>query len=323
MDVSLVSIIIPTYNRAHLIKETLDSVAAQTYQNWECIIVDDGSTDDTENIVKDYIKQDSRFQFHSRPSNRSKGGNAARNYGYEISKGEFINWFDSDDIMEPTKIELQLNGLIGSNFDFSVCQTMVFEENIENVIGIRQENLYAAKPFESYITGDLVWLILAPIWRKNFLDKMDSLFDETLKASQEWEFFSRVLFKYNKEYDIINKPLVFARKHTNSISHGNDIHVKRAHYITARKKLYSFVKNNNPSKETIIYFGAYFISKYKNYLKYKNYKAALNLLLDPLLGFKYFKTIFKLKLIFGMVLFVIFGKGESAFSGQKYKFDNE
>jgi glycosyltransferase involved in cell wall biosynthesis len=321
--IPLVSIIIPTYNRAHLIKETLDSIVAQTYENWECIIVDDESTDDTENIVNEYIKNDSRFQFHHRPKHRPKGGNAARNYGYELSKGEFINWFDSDDIMDSAKIELQLSRLIGSNFDFSVCQTMIFEENIENLIGIRQENLYAAKPFESYITGELVWLILAPIWRKSFLNKMDRLFDETLKASQEWEFFSRVLFKYNNEYEIINKPLVFARKHTNSISHSNDINLKRTHYITARKKLYSFVKNNNPSKETITYFGAYFISKYKNYLKYKNYKAAFNLLLNPLLGFKYFKIIFKLKLIFGMVLFMIFGKGESVFSGQKYKFDNE
>ena len=59
---NLVSIIIPTYNRAHLIGETLDSISAQTFRNWECIIVDDGSTDDTATLIANYIKKDIRFQ---------------------------------------------------------------------------------------------------------------------------------------------------------------------------------------------------------------------------------------------------------------------
>ena len=63
----LVSIIIPTYNRAHLIGETLDSVLAQTYQNWECIIVDDGSSDNTDDVVNDYVKKDPRFKYYYRP----------------------------------------------------------------------------------------------------------------------------------------------------------------------------------------------------------------------------------------------------------------
>ena len=76
MENKLISIIIPTYNRAHLIGETLNSLLAQTYKDWECIIVDDGSTDDTNNVVEEYVAQDNRFIFVYRPRDRRKGANA-------------------------------------------------------------------------------------------------------------------------------------------------------------------------------------------------------------------------------------------------------
>jgi glycosyltransferase involved in cell wall biosynthesis len=97
-DQPIVSIIIPTYNRAHLIGETLDSVLAQTYTNWECIIVDDGSTDNTDEVVEEYVKKDSRFKYYHRPDEHLPGGNGARNYGFKMSKGEYVNWLDSDDL---------------------------------------------------------------------------------------------------------------------------------------------------------------------------------------------------------------------------------
>jgi len=101
----LISIIIPTYNRAHLIGETLDSIIAQTYQNWECIVVDDGSDDDTEEVMKSYIQNDNRIYYYHRPEEHLPGGNGARNFGFEKSTGEYIQWFDSDDLMEPNSIK--------------------------------------------------------------------------------------------------------------------------------------------------------------------------------------------------------------------------
>lgn len=91
---ALVSIIIPTYNRAHLIGETLDSVLAQTYTNWECIIVDDGSSDNTDEVVGAYVKKDNRFKYYHRPDEHLPGGNGARNFGFKMSQGEYVNWLD-------------------------------------------------------------------------------------------------------------------------------------------------------------------------------------------------------------------------------------
>ena len=90
----LVSIIIPVYNRAHLIGETLDSVLKQTYVNWECIIIDDVSTDRTCKVVMEYCNRDTRFKLFHRPKDKPRGGNAARNYGFEKSSGIYINWFE-------------------------------------------------------------------------------------------------------------------------------------------------------------------------------------------------------------------------------------
>ncbi len=104
----LVSIIIPVFNRADLTIETLQSIQNQSYVNFECILVDDGSTDDSFAVISEFIKGDARFQLYTRPENRLKGANSCRNYGFEISKGKFINWFDSDDIMHPDFISSKM-----------------------------------------------------------------------------------------------------------------------------------------------------------------------------------------------------------------------
>jgi len=102
----LVSIIIPTYNRGSLIAESLDSILNQSYQNWECIIIDDGSSDNTFDVVNPYVIKDKRIKILNRPDFKPKGANACRNYGLSLSKGDFVLWFDSDDIIHPNCLEL-------------------------------------------------------------------------------------------------------------------------------------------------------------------------------------------------------------------------
>lgn len=99
---STISIIIPCYNQANYLPETLDSVFAQTFQDWECIIVNDGSPDNTEEVATAYCEKDSRFKYVY----KDNGGLAdARNYGIKASNGEFILPLDSDDKIAPTYIE--------------------------------------------------------------------------------------------------------------------------------------------------------------------------------------------------------------------------
>jgi glycosyltransferase involved in cell wall biosynthesis len=195
---SLVSIIIPTYNRAHLIGETLESIIAQSYKKWECLILDDGSTDDTTTLIANYIKKDNRFQYHQRPVDRIKGANACRNYGFELSKGEYIKWFDSDDIMHPDFLEKQVKVLENdTELNFCACQALTFYENTTRI----EYNRVNRTPKHSLILSCLVknhyFFTGAPLWRKEYFHQRD-LFDENLTNSHESDFHVRMMLNFPK-----------------------------------------------------------------------------------------------------------------------------
>ncbi|MFC7670076.1 glycosyltransferase family 2 protein [Hymenobacter humi] len=113
---NLVSIIIPCYNYGWLLAETLDSVLAQTYQQWECIIIDDGSTDTTRVVATSYQARDSRFRYVYQPNG---GLSAARNHGLQAATGEYIQFLDADDLLLPQKLELQV-ALLASHPEYDV-----------------------------------------------------------------------------------------------------------------------------------------------------------------------------------------------------------
>jgi len=213
----LVSIIIPTYNRAHLINETLNSVLDQTYTHWECIVIDDDSIDNTAKTVTAYCNKDKRFQYHQRPNNRPKGANACRNYGFELSKGDYINWFDGDDIMLPLKLEVQIKELHNSSYDFTICQTTVFDIEKNQEIGLRAPKLKSDNIFEDYIKYKIFWLTGAPLWKRQFLEKKALIFDETLQQAQDYDFHMRVLY-ISQNYNVNQRPLVVFNVHDENMS---------------------------------------------------------------------------------------------------------
>lgn len=102
MNQPVVSIIVPCFQQAEFLSETLDSVMEQTYTNWECIIVNDGSTDSTEEVAKRYVERDSRFKFLYQ---ENKGTSAARNNAIKQSQREYLLPLDADDLIAPTYIE--------------------------------------------------------------------------------------------------------------------------------------------------------------------------------------------------------------------------
>ncbi len=208
----LVSIIIPTYNRAHLIGETLDSIIAQTYINWECIVVDDGSTDDTTEILKSYCQKDSRIQYHHRPEVHLPGGNGARNYGFKLSKGEFIQWFDSDDLMVDEKIELKVKAMLEHNVDFIISKTKYFNssKNLEKNYKFHRVKV----SFVNFLYQRINWLTPDFFVKRIAVNKI--CFNEEIKSGQEFNFLLKFLIT-PKTYYFLNKILTLRRDHPNSI----------------------------------------------------------------------------------------------------------
>lgn len=114
---NIVSIITPTYNSSKLIAMTIESVIEQKYPEWEMIIIDDCSTDDTEKIVNQYMLKDKRIKFIKLESNCGAG--KARNIGLKNAKGRFIAYLDSDDIWYPDKLEKQTKYMLENNYGFT------------------------------------------------------------------------------------------------------------------------------------------------------------------------------------------------------------
>lgn len=262
----MVSIIIPTYNRGHLIGETLESILAQTYQYWECIVVDDGSEDYTLELMNFYIKKDSRFSFYKRPKNKPKGANACRNYGFEICKGDFIIFFDSDDLMSAQNIEIHIRNF-SQDFDFSVSEVIFFKDLKKNIFRDWKGEIISKNSLLSYVKGNISWLTSSIVWRKSFLELMDYIFDEELQAGQEWELNVRVLLK-NPEFNLLKKDLVFMRMHTNSITYGMKYPVRQWHYYLARLKIYENTENKR--KDVKDYLRQYLLDGFKSLCREEN-----------------------------------------------------
>ena len=123
---SLVSIITPNFNSENFISQTILSVLNQTYKNWEMIIVDDLSTDNSQNIINSFIDKDSRIRLHV--LNENSGAALARNKAISLAKGDFIAFLDSDDLWLPKKLELQLNFMLENNYALTYSSYEVINE---------------------------------------------------------------------------------------------------------------------------------------------------------------------------------------------------
>lgn len=131
MNHALVSIITPSYNSAKFIAETIQSVQNQTYQNWEMIIVDDGSSDETESVVLSIIENDNRIQFHKLSQN--SGPAVARNTGIDKASGAYMTFIDADDIWFPTFIENNIKTIQETGIPFVFSSYRRTNEQLEFV----------------------------------------------------------------------------------------------------------------------------------------------------------------------------------------------
>lgn len=241
----MISILIPNYNRSSLIVETLESISKQTYKNWECIIVDDGSTDDSEITIRNYISNDGRFLFYKRPENFLKGPSSCRNYAFSLSKGSFIQFFDSDDIMHPEHLEEKINNIKDNNF--IVCKIREFSGDFEDQDSLHhkyQDIKVVDDIFESFVTGEFYMMMMfAPLWRRDTISPFMPL-REDLIILEDHELYSRILFS-NKKYTFLNKELIFYRIGETSLLNRfyKDVKFGLDSYITAKKTVLDLTKS--------------------------------------------------------------------------------
>jgi len=303
----LVSIIIPTYNRAHLIGETLDSVLAQTYANWECIVVDDGSSDNTDEVVGAYVKKDPRFQYHKRPDTHKPGGNGARNYGFGLSNGEYVQWFDSDDVMFKECIKEKVNPFINDKtLDIVFCAYTYFDKNgIKN----RVSNLtYSGDILGDKLKGKLIFSTLSFLVKKKVVT--NHFFDETIRKSQDVDFFFR-LFSKNPDLNIqhVSTPLYKVRKNHGQISTAvskSGIELKSKCIV--HERILQFYKKENNLKgiqvnKKIIQL------QLKLLLENKNYFFVINTLIKS----NYFTFKEKIIMLFYSIVYILTGRGINKF----------
>lgn len=306
---NLVSIIIPIYNRGHLIRETLDSILAQTYSNWECIVVDDGSTDNTSDVLAEYVKKDIRFQYYDRPKEKIKGPNSCRNYGFELSKGDYVKWFDSDDLMYINLLENQIK-VINNNVQGIVCKLVCYD--FKNNKLLRENKIYSDTLIEDYLVGNVSFYISGPLWKRSFLNKQNKLFDDHITNLDDWDFNLRML--YQQPYIIyLDEPLIKYRMHSSSLSHeiGKFNFKEIQSEFKAREKHLKLIKENKLANPKII--ECYIKNRYKVLLRSSlihNHKIKFyllrKLLYKQIISFdaKNFVTTF-----FAFIIFLIFGKG--------------
>lgn len=193
----LVSIIIPTFNRSYLLLESIKSVISQNFQNWECIIVDDGSSDNTKEVVGNIISLDDRFKYFNLPNHYTKGACACRNYGFEKSAGKYIQWLDDDDILSDNKIELQVEELEKLNNInlFAMCSWDLYWPNkkIQLINSFKPNGLIKKENFLQRLATHQTFIPpLAYLTPRDLILKA-GYWNTYLTINQDAEFFNRVL----------------------------------------------------------------------------------------------------------------------------------
>lgn len=261
----LVSIIIPVFNRPDLLFETLKSIQNQSYANFECLLVDDGSTDNSIAVITKFIQNDERFQLHTRPGNRLKGANACRNYGFEISKGDYINWFDSDDIMHPDFIRSKMVAF--ENNEVVISKHCYFKDTIQNITGYENRTQASDNLFEDFVILKISWYTPDPLWKKSFLTGKQ-LFREELKKGQDRDLYIRLLMN-NPKITFVDQFLTYYRLHENTISNTFSAEVAQSHFDALNKNI-ELILNYKNSKALKFYLLKLQIKNYRYLYTEKN-----------------------------------------------------
>lgn len=243
----LVSIIVPCYKQAHFLNESLQSVLDQTYVDWECIIVNDGSPDNTESIAQQWCNKDNRFSYLHKENGGLPG---ARNTGIANSKGEFIVCLDSDDILYPDFLaqlvpELQLN----DNLGIVSCYRYFFRNNKANII---YEYKGAGANYLDIMFENK--LMPSSIYRRKCWDEVGGYDESMIKGFEDWEFWLNIT-KRGWEFKFVEEFLFFYRKAKKSMlvdTINNHAEANMEYIFKKHKELY--IAHFDNTSEVLFYY---------------------------------------------------------------------
>lgn len=195
----LISVVVPFYNNEKDIQETIDSIINQTYESWEIVLVDDGSQDNSLDIVRRNAEKDSRIRYFCREK-EPKGGSTCRNIGIDNANGQYLIFLDADDLLSPTCLENRWNAIHGTDYNFIVFPMSTFSESVENSKrltkwGVRDYDYY-------YMTGAPIWQVTSPIYKTSFIRELHG-FDEKFKRYQDVELGLRTIVYSKGNFKVI------------------------------------------------------------------------------------------------------------------------
>ncbi|TWO34372.1 glycosyltransferase family 2 protein [Seonamhaeicola sediminis] len=307
----LISIIIPTYNREDIIGQTLESIKNQTYINWECLIVDDGSLDETKRLIESFAKADSRFKYLERPKDKLKGPNSCRNFGYSYSKGELVHFFDSDDLYKRETL-MSIVSVFKNDIDVIVCKSELIDFNSGEVL--KENNIESETLIQDFFVEKINFYVCGPFWNKDFLKNQKELFDEAIGNGDDWDFNLRMLYK-KPRLKFLNEALLQVRIHPNSFSREKRKFNKKELQSEFKviERHYQIIKTNKEiNKDTI---QKYIVKRFNSYFMealLKKNKISWILFLKVLkkeFEFNQYKQL--IRTIFGFISYNLFKKGYS------------
>ncbi|HCI55958.1 MAG TPA: hypothetical protein DFI01_08555 [Bacteroidales bacterium] len=255
MDGIRVSVIIPSFNSSHCIENALKSVINQTFKNFEVLVCDDGSTDQTKEIVRAYQKNDPRIKLLCLAENQGSG--AARNIGMSYAKGDYIAFLDSDDEWFPDKLKHQVERMDNLPKEVGVCfcgAIIIKNGRNEKPIIYSPDKDWETDTFEKFALDQITFLTSTVLFRRSCLEESGLMIPQ-MRRNQDGEFFLRLFYNYG--LTVIPKLLAVIKINTSS---------KRRYYQDVKKALPYRMSHEQIIKKRLGYWN----SKYYLCLKVTN-----------------------------------------------------
>lgn len=296
----MISVIVPVYNAEKFIKRCIDSILCQTYKDFELILINDGSKDNSYGILQDYEKTDVRIKLYNQDN---QGVSSARNKGLEIAKGDYVLFIDSDDWIESNMFEILINNIKKSNSEISCCQ---YDKNISDEISEfeiwSRDAILSSFIEHKKINGSLVNKLI----KREVIS--DIKFDITVHYGEDALFLWKILLNVNS-LCITNKVLYHVVLHNDSASGGGSYKPIRKDCIKVWQIIVQDTEQislllNNLAKAQLANMAFYSIYEML-YYKYKNsndIKLFLKVLKSNLQEFKDAKFISKSQILFSEIM---------------------